>query len=303
MVIYNLIKGKAKDLNNLMAIEVLYQFAAHPRTTLRFRQEIIKHDEIKRLADRVKGLLKAQSIQTFETLGKATFGLARMGFVDRDSPQTDKSSFDAACIWAQRIPDSGYMNLPSNSIGRFMWAISRAGMEKDPAKKTMLARMVREVCTADRVRQLEIPVLIQLLTAVARFRTYKGERLETIHVEASDEELFKNVAIRVIANLDSTLLDGKAYVNLSHAFAEIGIRNEELFNAICPKILEKQEELRADDMAKVVKAFARFAIPLREKAQGFRHVAVVSKGDFVRPSEKPKGRKKFTYEKPDVDWT
>jgi len=56
-------------------------------------------------------------------------------------------------------------------------------------------------------------------------------------------------------------------------------------------------------MAKVVKAYARFAIPLREKAQGFRHVAVVSKGDFVRPSEKPKGRKKFSYDKPDVDWT
>merc|ERR1712110_263079 len=103
-------------------------------------------------------------------------------------------------------------------------------------------------------------------------------------------------AKRITAEIDTVGVWELA--NLAHIHAEIGIRNEALFKTMCPSIIAKKKDINEDMMAKVIKAYTRFMIPLREEQQGFRTMAVVAKGDFVRPSEKPKREGKKTFDKP-----
>merc|ERR1712039_405840 len=121
----------------------------------------------------------------------------------------------------------------------------------------------------------------------ARRHVHTGDHL-TVHTEPNDEQLFSYAAKRVSKEIDD--IDVKLLADLCHTHAEIGIRNEGLFKVICPRIVAKSKELREDLMVRVVKAYTRFMIPLTEEKQGFRTMAVVQKGDFIRPSEKPKKR-------------
>lgn len=294
MNVYKAIQGQCASLNNSTAVEALFKIANVG--TMKFRQELVKQQEIVRLGDRIKGLLKSNACQPFELMSKAVYAVSKMGFLGPN----DKQVLEVPTAWAMKIPEAQYVNLPSNGIGRFFWGLARAEVVNDANKKDFLKKMVKEASDPVRVRQLDLSVLSELLHAVAQFRTLKHGKQDTIHVEASDERLFAEVAKRVIANVDS--MTPNQLVNICHNFAEIGIRNEELFNIVCPALLKRKDEIRAEEMARVVQAYARFQIPLREQAQGFRNVAIVAKGDFLRPSEKPKGRKKFTYERPDVDW-
>merc|ERR1719235_2855732 len=83
-------------------------------------------------------------------------------------------------------------------------------------------------------------------------------------------------------------MDVRLVADVAHVHAQAGVRDEKLFKAICPRIMAKQKELDEKAMGRCIKAYARFMIPLREEAQGFRTMAVVAKGDFIRPSDKPK---------------
>merc|ERR1711971_90730 len=93
-------------------------------------------------------------------------------------------------------------------------------------------------------------------------------------------------------------IDVACLAEIVHTHHEIGLMNEELFKAICPRIIAKKGDLREDVMAKVINAYTRFMVPLTDKPQGFRTMAVVQKGDFVRPSDKPK-KKKTIYDHPE----
>merc|ERR1719293_147977 len=93
-------------------------------------------------------------------------------------------------------------------------------------------------------------------------------------------------------------VDVKLLAELAHTHAMVGIRNEALFKAMCPRIIARQKELNDKAMGRVIKAYTRFMIPLKEEAQGFRTMAVVAKGDFQRPSEKPKRTTKQDFDKP-----
>merc|ERR1740138_671974 len=117
-----------------------------------------------------------------------------------------------------------------------------------------------------------------------------------VHAEANDELLFSIAARRIEEEVEE--IDAKLLADIIHTHNEIGIRNEKLFKAVCPLICRKQKELDETTMGKVIKAYRRFMIPLKEEAQGFRTMAVVSKGDFIRPSEKPKRTTKKTFDHP-----
>merc|ERR1711879_304619 len=92
---------------------------------------------------------------------------------------------------------------------------------------------------------------------------------------------------------------GRLIAELIHSHNETGIKNESLFGTCAPRIIAKQKELNEKSMGKVIKAYTRFMIPLREEQQGFRTMAIVAKGDFIRPSEKPKrGSRKQNFDHP-----
>merc|ERR1711879_102610 len=159
-----------------------------------------------------------------------------------------------------------------------------------------VAELVRD--QGRRVAQLTHENLIQILHSVAQARRHLKEGdLQTVHVEPNDEELFKYVSVRVTKELEQ--IEVRLVADLIHSHNETGIRNEALFDTCAPRIIAKQKELNEKAMGKVIKAYTRFMLPLREEQQGFRTMAVVAKGDFIRPSEKPaRGSRQKSFDKP-----
>lgn len=115
-------------------------------------------------------------------------------------------------------------------------------------------------------------------------------------IEANDEELFDYAGKRITADIDK--VDIKLLCDLVQIHAEAGLRREPLFKAMCPRIVKDSKDIDEKSMAKVIKAYTRFMIPLKAEAQGFRTMAVVAKGDFQRPSEKPKRTQRQEFDKP-----
>merc|ERR1711957_62301 len=146
-------------------------------------------------------------------------------------------------------------------------------------------------------KELSEEGLANLLFAVGKARQHvrEGDH-KLVQTNANDEALFARASKRIIRDKDQ--FDVKFLADIIHTHSVIGVRDEPLFKALCPCILAGQTELQESTMAKVIKAYARFMIPLKEEAQGFRTMAVVVKGDFIRPSEKPKRTGKRTYDHP-----
>jgi len=185
----------------------------------------------------------------------------------------------------------------ANSAARIIWSLAKAGVISH--YKPLVSQVVAELVAfrGRRIKELTDESLIGLQWAIARARRYvhAGDH-PTVHAEANDELFFELAANRVIENVDR--MDARLLADLVNAHAEIGIRNEPLFKALCPRLVDKQKEIRDDIMGKVIKAYARFMIPLRHEQQGFRTMATVSKGDFIRPSDKPKKQGRRIYDHP-----
>jgi hypothetical protein len=148
------------------------------------------------------------------------------------------------------------------------------------------------------VRDLTHENLVQVIHAVAQARRHLKEGdLQTVQVEPKDEELFNYVSARVRKEIEQ--IEVWLIAQLIHSHNEAGVKDEGLFAACAPKIIAKQKELNEKSMGKVIKAYTRFMLPLKEEQQGFRTMAIVQKGDFIRPSEKPKrGSRQKSFDKP-----
>merc|ERR1712039_796292 len=156
---------------------------------------------------------------------------------------------------------------------------------------------VRDMCR--RVPELSHEGLVNMMSSIAKARVHKTERPgenSSVRCEANDELFFSYASRRIIAEHEQ--MDPRLLAEVPHIHAETGIRDEKLFKAVSARLMAKQKEFDDKTMGKCIKAYARFMIPLREEAQGFRTMAVVAKGDFVRPSEKPKRDGKKTYDPP-----
>ncbi|CAE7533741.1 CPK2 [Symbiodinium natans] len=188
----------------------------------------------------------------------------------------------------------------ADTASKLLWSLARCGNGEEIQKhKHVVSHVVKELVRdkGRRIKELSYDGLTHLLWAVAKARIHKraGDR-QTVHTQESDNFLFQLAARRIMDEIERIPVTLLAEVIQIHH--EIGIRNEKLFRVICPKIVSNKKELRDDQMAKCIKAYMRFMIPLKEEAQGFRTMAVVQKGDFLRPSDKPKPQGKKTFDKP-----
>merc|ERR1719192_777731 len=117
-----------------------------------------------------------------------------------------------------------------------------------------------------------------------------------MRAQGHDELLFKYATDRIMKQIESFHV--RLLADIIHTHHELGLKNEAFFACARPRIIARQKELNEKAMGHVIRAYARFMIPLKEESQGFRTMAIVAKGDFMRPSEKPKRTGKKTFDKP-----
>jgi len=285
----SIVKEKGQNFTNAVALAALCTMAT--KSSFKLREELLRQPHVRKLCKRIENVIaKPPPGMSPETLISAAWSLSRFGPGGMESA---KASLDGA---AQMVTKAAASSWHADSASKMLWSLAKADIitQYKPLVSQIVGELVRDL--GRRVAELSHEGLINLLWAVARARRHvrQGDHT-TVHTEANDGLLFEIAAKRVKEEVER--IDVKLLADLIHTHAEVGIRDEPLFRAICPQILAKQKELREDAMGRVIKAYTRFMIPLRETPQGFRTMAVVQKGDFIRPSEKPP-KKGNTYDHP-----
>lgn len=289
----SIVQEKGQNFSPVVAIEALCTMAK--KSSFKLREDLFKQPHVRQLCKRVQEILKAPpaNMDMFD-ISRAAEALAK--FPD-DARGDAAMSVGGVANSLSRLKSSDWS---ADSAAKLLWSLARYGKAEEILKhRQAVTHVVKELVRdkGRRVHDLSYEGLTHILWAVtrARFQKRTGD-LQSVHTEDSDNLLFQIAAKRVIDEIDRFPVSLLADIIYTHH--EIGIRNERLFRVICPKIVSKQNEIREDQMAKCIKAYARFMIPLKEEAQGFRTMAVVQKGDFLRPSDKPKPQGKKTFDKP-----
>jgi len=294
-----LLKDEGKKFTPIIAIEALATMAT--KSSYKLREELLKQIHVKKLGKQVADLVKSPPPSfSLEVLMKASWSLSQF-------PDEILAGADAAGIFAstaKMLSLADPTSWKADHASRVLWTLSKAEVIVQHTKLVtqVLGELVRD--KGRRFNQLSDEALVQLLHAVARARphlvkggtTLKPTSIKTVHIEVHDEEFFHMAGERIIRDVDK--IDVKLLADTISVHNEIGIRNEPLFKALCPKIVKEEKKLDMKSMGKCIKAYTRFMIPLREEQQGFRTMAIVQKGDFIRPSDKPEKKGKKTFERP-----
>mmetsp|Transcript_138133 Transcript_138133/g.358826 ORF Transcript_138133/g.358826 Transcript_138133/m.358826 type:complete len:385 (-) Transcript_138133:83-1237(-) len=285
-----IVKEKGDNFTTAVQIEALHTMAL--KSSYKLREELVKQPHVRRLCLRVVELArKPPQGLALPQLAKAVWSITRFP----DDVRGDAQLYLGPA--ARLLGGAQQTAWNAETASRILWCLART--DAIGPHKQLASQVVREIVRDKGARMAELSheACIDLLYAIARARVHdhKGDH-RTVHLEANDEQLFDFVAKKVIQEVDQ--ISVQLLADLVHTHAEVGLRKEGLFKALCPRLVEGQKELREDVMAKVIKAYTRFMIPLKEEAQGFRTMAVVAKGDFMRPSDKPKRTGKKTFDKP-----
>jgi len=282
-----IVKEKGQNFTISVSIEALHTMAL--KSSYKLREDLVKQPHVKRLCLRVVEVLrKPPPMLTMPQLAKAAWCLARFPNDVRGDAQLMLAPV------AKMLASSAW---ESETAVKLLWCMAR--MEAIAPHKALLSQVVREMVKdkGQRIPELSVEACVDLLFSISRARqhVHKGDH-PTVHLEENDEIFFGMVGDRVMKELAK--VEVQLCVDLANIHAECGLRREPLFKALCPKIVDQQKDVREDTMSKVIKAYARFMIPLKPEAQGFRTMAIVAKGDFQRPSEKPKRTGKREFDKP-----
>ncbi|CAE7241736.1 unnamed protein product [Symbiodinium pilosum] len=287
------VKEKGQNFTSLVAIEALCTMAT--KSSYKLREDLFKQPHVKALCKRIQELLhQPPPALDLRDLSRAAEALAKF---PEEARGNAAMSMGAIANSMSQLNTSAWS---ADTASKLLWSMARCGNGEEIQKnKQVVTHVVKELVRdkGRRIQELSYDGLAHLLWAVSRARIHKrGVDRQTVHMQDSDSFLFQLASRRIVDEIERipvTLL-----ADVVHIHNEIGIKNERLFRAICPKIVSKQKELRDDQMSKCIKAYTRFMIPLKEEAQGFRTMAVVQKGDFLRPSDKPKPQGKKTFDKP-----
>jgi len=289
----NLVKDKGANFTTVVAIAALSTMAT--KSSYKLREELLGQPAVKNLCERVRNTLSSPPAGLgLELLTKAAWCLTR--FPDEVMGAKAETLGSLARQLASADPNTGWS---ANTASKVLWCLTKADVIT--AHKALVTQVLKELLRdkARRVPELSHEEMVNMLTTIAKSRVHltkrKGEN-QTVRLEANDELYFELASKRICA--EAMKMDVRVVAEVAHVHAEAGIRDEKLFKAICPRIMEKSKDLDTKTMAKCIKAYARFMIPLREEAQGFRTMAVVAKGDFIRPSDKPKKTGPKTYDQP-----
>ncbi|CAE7501709.1 unnamed protein product [Symbiodinium sp. CCMP2592] len=287
------VKEKGQNFTSLVAIEALCTMAT--KSSFKLREDLFRQPHVKALCKKIQELLsQPPPALDLRDLSRAAEALAKFPEEARGNAAMSMGAI------ANSMSQLNTTDWSADTASKLLWSMARCGDGEEIRKnKHVVSHVVKELVRdkGRRIQELSYDGLVHLLWAVAKARIQKrGVDRQTVHTQESDNFLFQLTSRRICDEIDRIPVTLLADVVQIHH--EIGIKNERLFRAICPKIVSKQKELREDQMAKCIKAYTRFMIPLKEQAQGFRTMAIVQKGDFLRPSDKPKPMGKKTYEKP-----
>lgn len=284
-----LLKEQGQNFTSIVAIEALHTMAT--KSSFKLREELLHQPAVRKLCQRVQALIRSPpSTLTFEHLATAVWSLTRFPEEVHGEPQ---STYGAT---ARSLGNLEGTQWTANGASRVLYSLAKADVIQK--HKEVVSKVVQELVRDQgrRVRELSHEGLVNLLWAVSRARQHvkEGDH-KTVHCEANDEELFAIASKIVIAQVEQ--IDVRLLAELAHTHAQIGIKNVPLFKAMCPRIVSKSKDLDEKTMAKTIQAYRRFMIPLRDEQQGFRTLAIVQKGDFIRPSDKPKhsGPRKYDH--------
>jgi hypothetical protein len=284
-----IVKEKGANFTTTVAILALTTMAT--KSSWHHREELLKQRHVRTLCDRVRSVLASPPPGLpLDVLAQAAWSLTRF-------PVDVLGTASATLAPIARLLGSSTWH--ANVAAKIIFSLAKA--EVITSHKQVLSKVVQELIrdAGRRVAELDHEGLINLMSAIALARIYKTERRgenESVRCEPNDEIYFSYASKRIIAEMER--IDARLLAEVPHVHNQTGIRDEKLFKALCPKIMAKQKDIEDKAMAKCIKAYTRFMIPLREEAQGFRTKAVVAKGDFIRPSDKPVKMGPKTYDKP-----
>eukprot|EP00929_Paragymnodinium_shiwhaense_P006113 TRINITY_DN10895_c0_g1_i1.p1 TRINITY_DN10895_c0_g1~~TRINITY_DN10895_c0_g1_i1.p1 ORF type:complete len:515 (-),score=173.42 TRINITY_DN10895_c0_g1_i1:239-1711(-) len=285
----SIVKDKGANFTNAVAIAALSTMAE--KSSYKLREEILKQPHVKRLAQRIREILQRPPPGlSLDLLAQAAWSLTRF--------PAEVMGDNAG--WVLGGCANALSSSPSWTVEqavKILWALGKADVvgNHKPLVSAVVAELIRD--QGRRLGHLSDEHLVNLLHCIALSRRHlkKGD-LQTIHVEANDAELFRLASERVCRDVEK--IEVRLLADVIHTHNEIGLKDEKLFKVLCPRIVKNEKELNTKSMGNCIKAYARFMIPLREEQQGFRTMAIVSKGDFIRPSEKPQHRGPKTFDKP-----
>lgn len=292
-----IVKEKGQNFTTQVALAALNTMAT--KSSFKLREELFKQPAVRNLCKRIRGILvKPPAGLPIEDLSQAAWAISR--FPDEALGDASSTLMPTANALASELTKGGLhiaKSLPADTMVRVLWCLASGNVvvPRHELVSQVVADLLRD--GGRRIKELSHECLANVLWALSKARQHKKEGdLRMVRLEQPDEELFALAAARVEEQLES--FDVKLLAELAHYHADVGIRNERLFKAMCPKLCAKQKDVKQESMARAIKAYARFMIPLKEEAQGFRTMAVVCKGDFIRPSDKPGKRGPKHYDKP-----
>mmetsp|Transcript_16099 Transcript_16099/g.41643 ORF Transcript_16099/g.41643 Transcript_16099/m.41643 type:complete len:371 (-) Transcript_16099:104-1216(-) len=286
----SIIKEKGDNFTSMVAVEAFLTMAT--KSSFKLREELIRQPHVRKLCLRVRGLLTSPPTGFgLDILARIAWGITRMPDEIRGDT---KAAFAPTVKYLQSQPASTWS---PDSMSKVLWSLAKSDVIVP--HKALFTSCVKEMIKDKgvKVKKISHEGLVDLLWAIARARQHKHEGdHRTVHMTAEDEELYSMASKRFQEDVDQIPMDKVCEIVYAHG--DIGIRDEPLFNKLALRIVAKQKELREDQMAKVIRVYCRFMIPLKEPSQGFRTMAVVQKGDFIRPSEKPRHSGPRTYDHP-----
>ncbi|CAD7956052.1 unnamed protein product [Amoebophrya sp. A120] len=203
------------------------------------------------------------------------------------------------------------MLLYSNSLIANPNFISNVGaLQKLALDKGLIRTLYHDVVRGQQIADMESAQVCELAYAVAKFNQLYTQTLASkndlsaaaglgiAHREPVEEQVFNKISEKIQMSKDSISL--KHLADIVSVYALFGLKDEQLFHSLAPIFLTEKAKgkLNDFDFQQTLKAYIKFNLPLREEAQGFRNIAVIGKGDFTRPSDKPK-KEKFAYHRPE----
>ncbi|CAE7883466.1 unnamed protein product [Symbiodinium microadriaticum] len=264
------VKEKGQNFTSLVAIEALCTMAT--KSSFKLREDLFRQPHVKALCKKIQELLsQPPPALDLRDLSRAAEALAKFPEEARGNAAMSMGAI------ANSMSQLNTSDWSADTASKLLWSLARCGDGEEIRKnKHVVSHVVKELVRdkGRRIQELSYDGLVQTVhTQELRIAQLD---LGAHAMQESDNFLFQLTSRRICDEIDRIPVTP----------------------AICPKIVSKQKELREDQMAKCIKAYTRFMIPLKEQAQGFRTMAVVQKGDFLRPSDKPKPQGKKTYEKP-----
>lgn len=271
---------------------------------------LMQNMKAKSLPDLIRALYVNVKIKLFSVNGHARFTY--------EASQNDRSC--AMALRQQVLKDGGTKSITPKCICMLLSSIAticnrkfNANLE-DLHDKYILPREILRALYVEAlpgIKNLEFVHCCDIVYGISIFNDLHTERdakLASIHAhhraesqmnrrEPEEEKIFQLVGEKCREQIASMPL--KNIVELLTVYGNFGYKDQKLFEAACPILLKNVKRLGQIDFQAVMKAYIKFNFPFKEESVGFRQVAIMTKGDFNRPSEKPKGER-FTYDRPDT---